>query len=137
MGTGTEDIVNLCKDKGLREPEYHQEEDFRVVIWRRNVEGSVPSNVLSNVLSMSQVCTKLGVRREVVEPLLRMMNEPVSASELMPAAGQTNRTRFKRNYLDLLIGMGVVTMTDPDSPNSPQQRYVLTEAGRKVLENPQ
>ena len=35
MGTGTEDIVNLCKDKGLKSPEYHQEEDFRVVIWRR------------------------------------------------------------------------------------------------------
>ena len=86
---------------------------------------------------MSQVCTKLGVRKEVVEPLLKMMREPASASELMPVAGQTNRTRFKRNYLDLLIGMGAVTMTDPDSPNSPQQKYVLTEAGRKVLENPQ
>ena len=63
-----------------------------------------------------------------------MMEEPASASELMAAAGQTNRTRFKRNYLDLLIGMGVVMMTDPGSPNSPQQKYVLTEAGRKVLE---
>ena len=35
VGTGTEDIVNLCKDKGLQSPEYHQEEDFRVVIWRK------------------------------------------------------------------------------------------------------
>lgn len=34
VGTGTEDIVNLCKDKSLKSPEYHQEEDFRVVIWR-------------------------------------------------------------------------------------------------------
>ena len=36
VGTGTEDIVNLCKDKGLKSPEYHQEEDFRVVIWRKS-----------------------------------------------------------------------------------------------------
>lgn len=36
VGTGTEDIVNLCKDKGLKAPEYHQEEDFRVVIWRND-----------------------------------------------------------------------------------------------------
>lgn len=35
VGTGTEDIVNLCKNKGLKSPEYHQEEDFRVVICRR------------------------------------------------------------------------------------------------------
>ena len=32
VGTGTMDIVTLCKNKGLKEPEYHQEEDFRVVI---------------------------------------------------------------------------------------------------------
>lgn len=35
IGTGTEDIITLCKEKGLKEPEYHQEEDFRVVIWRK------------------------------------------------------------------------------------------------------
>lgn len=34
VGTGTEDIVNQCKRKGLKLPEYHQGEDFRVVIWR-------------------------------------------------------------------------------------------------------
>lgn len=35
IGTGTEDIINLCKEKSLKAPEYHQEEDFRVVIWRK------------------------------------------------------------------------------------------------------
>ena len=35
VGTSTEDIVNLCKGKGLKSPEYHQEEDFKMVIWRR------------------------------------------------------------------------------------------------------
>ena len=29
------DIVNLCKEKSLKSPEYHQEVGFRVVIWRR------------------------------------------------------------------------------------------------------
>ena len=39
VGTGTMDIVTLCKGKGLKEPEYHQEEDFRVVIWRKKLGG--------------------------------------------------------------------------------------------------
>lgn len=39
VGTGTMDIVTLCKEKGLKAPEYHQEEDFRVVIWRKELEG--------------------------------------------------------------------------------------------------
>lgn len=34
VGTGTEDIVNKCLGYGLRRPEFFQEEDFRVVIWR-------------------------------------------------------------------------------------------------------
>ncbi|MBP3553296.1 MAG: winged helix-turn-helix transcriptional regulator, partial [Bacteroidaceae bacterium] len=39
VGTGTEDIINKCCEYGLRTPEFYQEEDFRVVIWRVNEEG--------------------------------------------------------------------------------------------------
>lgn len=34
VGTGTEDILSKCSEWGLRMPEFHQEEDFRIVIWR-------------------------------------------------------------------------------------------------------
>ncbi|MCD8207031.1 MAG: DUF4062 domain-containing protein [Bacteroidales bacterium] len=34
IGTGTEDIISKCREYGLKAPEFHQEEDFRVVIWR-------------------------------------------------------------------------------------------------------
>ena len=34
VGTGTEDIINKCREYELRTPEFYQEEDFRVVIWR-------------------------------------------------------------------------------------------------------
>ena len=39
VGTGTEDIINKCREYGLKTPEFYQEEDFRVVIWRVNEEG--------------------------------------------------------------------------------------------------
>lgn len=38
VGTGTEDIINKCREYGLRSPEFYQEEDFRVVVWRA-IEG--------------------------------------------------------------------------------------------------
>ncbi|MBR4340942.1 MAG: HTH domain-containing protein [Bacteroidales bacterium] len=44
VGTGTEDIANLCKDKGLKSPEYYQEEDFRVVIWRKGGPEMIQSD---------------------------------------------------------------------------------------------
>jgi len=39
VGTDTEDIINKCREYGLKTPEFHQEEDFRVVIWRVNEDG--------------------------------------------------------------------------------------------------
>ena len=57
VGTGTEDIVNLCKDKGLQSPEYHQEEDFRVVIWRKKT-GNDPE-VIQNDPDNTQKDTRI------------------------------------------------------------------------------
>lgn len=34
LGTGTGDIIRLCNEKGLKEPEFIQEENFKTIIWR-------------------------------------------------------------------------------------------------------
>ena len=34
LGTGTGDIIRLCQEKGLKEPEFIKGENFRTVIWR-------------------------------------------------------------------------------------------------------
>lgn len=39
LGTGTEDIITKCIEYGLRTPEFHQDEDFRVIIWREQHEN--------------------------------------------------------------------------------------------------
>lgn len=139
VGTGTEDIVNLCKDKGLKMPEYHQEEDFRVVIWRQNSEkGSSEEPSMDQVTtklspSSHQVVAKLSSSIPVLFELLRKMANPMSAREMREFCGQKDHTYFKKNVIDPLIELGVVEMTQPDSPNSPKQRYRLTEAGKGLL----
>lgn len=42
VGTGTEDIINKCREYGLKMPEFNQDEDFRVVIWRAVEQQSDP-----------------------------------------------------------------------------------------------
>jgi predicted HTH transcriptional regulator len=37
MGTGTRDMVKLCLQAGLKEPEFEQEEFFRTVLWRKDL----------------------------------------------------------------------------------------------------
>ncbi len=44
MGTGTEDIIRKCRSYGLADPEFYQEEDFRVVIWRKDDPNHVPND---------------------------------------------------------------------------------------------
>ncbi len=54
---------------------------------------------------------------------------PRRLAELMDALGATNRGHFKKRHLDPLIRAGIVTMTNPENPRAPGQRYVLTAAG--------
>ncbi len=48
VGTGTEDIINKCRDYGLKTPEFYQEEDFRVVIWRVVESKNDPNSIQSD-----------------------------------------------------------------------------------------
>ncbi len=58
----------------------------------------------------------------------------MSIKEIMAELEMKSRPMFLNNYLTPAIKAGLVKMTQPDSPNSPTQRYVLTEEGRKLLE---
>jgi ATP-dependent DNA helicase RecG len=52
----------------------------------------------------------------------------------MAACGRTNRTKFRDQVLRPLLEAGLLEMTVPDKPRSPQQRYRTTEAGRRLSE---
>jgi len=52
----------------------------------------------------------------------------------MDKLGLTNQSINRRRHILYLVEIGALKMTLPNSPNSPTQRYVLTEEGRKLLE---
>ena len=115
LGTGTEDILQKCTDSGLKAPEFHQEEDFKVVIWRQVDED--------NPTSTPQV-------RKLVNSL---STNQLSVKDLMSALGLKERKNFLNNYLDPAIDSGYVEPLYPDSPHSPKQKYILTEKGKELL----
>jgi len=43
-GTGTTDVINTCLSLGLPQPDYRQEEDFKLTIWRRNSSSNDPQS---------------------------------------------------------------------------------------------
>lgn len=41
VGTGTNDVIDRCMELGLKKPEFRQDEDFTVVLWRRDASGTI------------------------------------------------------------------------------------------------
>ena len=63
----------------------------------------------------------------IAERILELLADgSMRPSALRKAVGIRNSTHFNRYYLSPLLEKGVIARTDPDHPQSPQQRYCLT-----------
>ena len=139
-GRGILNIFTYCKETGMPEPEYDFVQNFVCLTIRFKtpltpyVSGEVNSStVTKQSLSSHQVVAKLSLSIPTITDLLQKMVNPMSAKEMRQFCGQKDATHFKSNVIDPLIAAGLVAMTQPDSPKSPTQRYVLTEAAQKLL----
>ena len=51
----------------------------------------------------------------------------------MAVAGRTNRTKFRNQVLRPLLDGRLIEMTIPDKPRSSQQKYRLTNEGKRYV----
>lgn len=118
MGTGTGDIIRLCKEAGLKEPEFIQEEIFKTIIWRKiQATGQVTGQVT-----------------EPVNRLVLVTEGEMKRAEIQEILGLKHREHFLENYLTPAISHGLIEMTHPENPNHPYQKYRLTAKGKKLKE---
>lgn len=87
---------------------------------------------LSLSLSRKDLVTKLSLSIDQVGLLMESLQKPLSAKELRSLLGFKDSTYFKRNVIDVLSRDGLITMTQPDKPTSPTQKYYLTEKGKNL-----
>jgi len=74
----------------------------------------------------------------VSDPVKRLLSafdpdQAIGIQELLKRMGLTHKTYFRRNYLNPALAGGLLSRTEPDSPNSPTQRYRLTELGKRLI----
>ncbi|KQC09584.1 MAG: hypothetical protein APR54_03600 [Candidatus Cloacimonas sp. SDB] len=84
------------------------------------------------VLSLSQVCPKL-VKLETNATILLYCLNPQKILDIMKVVNQTNRSRFRKKYIDPLIECGLLNYTIPESITDPDQKYLSTEKTRDLL----
>ena len=89
---------------------------------------------LSLSLSKRELVTKLSLSSVQVGLLVESLRKPVLAKELRSLLGFKDPTYFKRNVIDVLSRDGLIAMTKPDKPTSPNQKYYLTEKGKNISE---
>lgn len=64
-----------------------------------------------------------------IRSLLAVLTGEMSRSDLTRAVGIKDRITFMDSYLSPALKVGLVEMTQPDSPRSPRQKYRLTALG--------
>lgn len=103
-------------------------------VWDKKV---VPTrHKLSQVRpQLFQVCPKLEPQFYVsaVAVIYALKDGPLPIISLMTTVGEKNRSRFRSNILTPLLDSQIVEPTIMDTPNSPNQKYVLTQKGKEIL----
>ena len=82
--------------------------------------------------SWQGVGKELGLDFQILERIVDYCKEPRSLAEIAEHLGLSDRYKMKKKYIDPLLGR-YLEMTLPDTPNSPAQRYVLTEEGEAMV----
>ena len=126
LGTGTIDILRLAKTSGLKEPEFVEDDEFRVIVYRPEMKP-----VLTTPYDTPQVTTE-------IERLIKVLQHEMGRAEMQRSLRLTNSKYFRESYLQMAVNYGVVEMTLPDKPQSKNQKYRLTVLGKvlnKKLDN--
>ena len=128
-GTGTLDMISQCAQAGLPAPEFRQDGgQFIQTLWRLKVGDELGGTESLGTKSG----TKSGPSRDQVK-ILAKASTGAALTDLMTAAGRTNRTKFRDQVIKPLLEQGWLEMTLPDKPTSSQQKYRLTAQGAAWL----
>ena len=86
-----------------------------------------------SALSWHQVGTKLALSQKDIKTILETCLPENTLTQIIALFNFSDRTKFKRKYINPLISEGLLAMTVPDKPNSRLQKYYTTEKGKSLL----
>lgn len=155
IGTGTTDIVELCRQEGLQ-VEFKQEGNFTTIIYRptgqvgEQVAGQAGEQATAQVVDLKEeIAGQVGeqVRSQVREQVTGQVKNPME--RIVLAIGEQKLTRqaimdalslkgirnFRENYLEPSIRLGYVNMLYSGASNHPNQAYYLTKKGLALYYN--
>ena len=130
-GEGVDRMYHEMEEAGCPAPEFKQQ-DFMVLATIRQRKNAAELDSISNSTSKSISSTSNSISEKILR-LIGAMKGEMSIRDMMDEMGMKSRPMFLNNYLTPALKAGLLERTQPNSPNSPTQKYRLTEKGRKIL----
>jgi predicted HTH transcriptional regulator len=130
-GSGVKKMNGLMKEYGLSKPVYEEiSGNFLVTFKRKYVSGK--ERTIGQ--ATEQVPSKYRPSPEQVK-ILRFCKKPKKRSQIQKHLKLKHREYFRTGILGPLLEKGFIKMTLPDKPKSSKQEYVITDKGKKMIEN--
>jgi ATP-dependent DNA helicase RecG len=137
LGSGMRKMMRYGKAYGGADPEMIEGDVFRIVVkapeFSTTGEGSVIPEVIPEVTPEVIPEVTPEVTPEVIR-MLSIMTGEMTRGEIQQKLGLKDEKHFRENYQQTAVKLGLIEMTIPDKPRSSKQKYRLTNAGKRFLE---
>lgn len=110
---GVTRVQEMLKDNGNPPAEFDVN---TITAFRVNVHATNESDLSKG--------TSQPLSQSIEEKIVEFCKEPRSLTEIMRYLGYKDRVKFKKKYINPLLGF-TLTMTIPEKPNSRNQKYVV------------
>ena len=70
--------------------------------------------------------------KNIIKVLVYVL-DPLTLDELSELMEFKSKSSFRDDYLKPLKDIGLITLLNPDKPNDPNQKYIITEEGQMFL----
>jgi len=135
-GTGTGDMIRLCRVAGLPEPDFRLTDGFVTIIQRPVRMKSVPVTTQDTPQVKAQVEAQVRAQVEaqvVIDVLAACAESPLASGQIANALGHKTLSGNLRKILPIMRTHQLIEYTIPEKPTSRLQKYRLTEQGRALL----
>ena len=132
MGTGTEDIINLCTQKGLKQPEFIQDSGFKVTLYRKT-QQEIHQEAQQETHQVTQQETHQVTHQ--VKKLLSILDGEMSLAEIMNKLMLKDRVNVSSNYIQPALKQEFIGLLYPNNPKHRHQKYRITQKGKSLLDD--
>jgi len=152
----TESLKNIEIDRHLQKMSWSEQIEFLVPEWIEKVTKLIPGWIKKVTKFEKSYSSDIQINDDINRPssdekvtklvpsmyekklcyvitILMMSGTSVTIDDLIEIFSFKHKTFFRENYLKRLESIGFITKTNPEKPTASNQKYLITERGKRFL----